>query len=78
MNYPHPRAPRLGLMVLAVLLIACSAGLGYVVHVTQQTAQHLGSTPPSLLPLIVLAAVAAVAGLGSLRTAVGQDDDVIG
>ena len=63
-------ALRIGMLALAVFLIACSAGLGYVVHLTRQTVAQRGeASQPSLLPLIVLALMAAIGGLATLRVA---------
>jgi hypothetical protein len=67
-------ARRAGLLVLAVFLLACSAGLAYVVVLTHQTAPLRGESP-SLLPLIVMACGSAFAGLVVLRLAVHRDDD---
>jgi len=70
---------RTGMLMLAVFLIACSAGLGYVVHLTRQTvAQRPETHQPSLLPLIALALMIAVAGLATLRLALHRSRGVIG
>jgi len=61
---------RTGMLMLAMFLIACSAGLGYVVHLTRQTvAQRPETSQPSLLPLIAIALMVAFAGLATLRLA---------
>lgn len=63
-------ARRVGTLALAVFLIACSGGLGYIVHLTRQTVEQRGeATQPSLLPLIALALMAAIGGFAMLRVA---------
>jgi len=65
---------RVGMLILAMFLIACSAGLGYVVHLTRQTvALRQETSQPSLLPLIVIAMMVAFAGLATLRLALHRE-----
>jgi hypothetical protein len=67
-------ARRAGLVILGLFLIACSAGLGYVIHVTRQTL-HPEASLQSLLPLIVMAIGAAGAGIFLLRHALHRPSD---
>ena len=67
-------ARRAGLLILAVFLLACSAGLAYVVVLTHQTAP-LRNESPSLLPLIVMACGSGLAGLMVLKLAVHRSED---
>lgn len=67
---------QVGIVSLALFLIACSAGLGYVAHITRETARQVqAAAQPSLLPLVVMALMAAVAGLVTLRSAFGGRSD---
>ncbi|QOV90344.1 hypothetical protein [Humisphaera borealis] len=68
---------RAGMMGLAVLLIAVSGGLGYVAHLTQVTSQKVGDGSPSVLPLIALSVLSAIAGLTTLRLALHQDAEAV-
>lgn len=65
------------MMGLAVLLIAVSGGLGYVAHLTQVTSQKVGDGSPSVLPLIALSVLSAIAGLTTLRLALHQDAEAV-
>ena len=66
---------RAGMLGLAVLMIAISGGLGYVAHLTQVTSQKVGDGSPSVLPLIALSILAAVAGIATVRLALHRDGE---
>lgn len=60
-------ARQVGMFALAALLICLSAGFAYVAHLTATTSERLGVTGPSVLPLIALSILSAIAGLAMLR-----------
>jgi hypothetical protein len=64
---------RAGIVGLAVLMIMTSAGLAYVAHLTQVTPQNASDGRPSVLPLVVLSILSAIAGIATLRTAMQRD-----
>jgi hypothetical protein len=70
-------ARRAGLLILGLFLIACSVGLGYVIHVTRQTL-HPEASLQSLLPLVVMAIGAAGAGMFLLRFALHRQEEMSG
>lgn len=67
---------RAGIISVALLMIAVSGGLGYVAHLTQVTSQNAGEGSPSVLPLIALSVLSAIAGIAMLRLALHRDGDV--
>ena len=68
-----PIVRRAGVVGLSLLLIAVSAGLAYVAHLTQVTSQKIGDSSPSVLPLIALSVLSAIAGLATLRVALHRE-----
>ena len=69
---------RLGLLSLACLMVVASAGLAYVAHLTQVTTQSLNpGSSPSVLPLIALSILSAVAGLGTFKYALEADAETV-
>jgi hypothetical protein len=69
-------ARRAGLIMLAVFLLACAAGLAYVALLTHQTlAGRTDGGSPSLLPLIAMATGCALGGFFTLRVALHRSED---
>lgn len=69
---------RLGMLSLASLLVAASAGLAYVAHLTQVTSLVLApAQPPRVLPLVALSLAFAVGGLGTLKYAIEVDAEAV-
>lgn len=60
---------RAAVLCLSLLMLAVSAALGYVAHLTRDTAERLNGSQPSVLPLVGLALLAFIAGLSALRVA---------
>jgi hypothetical protein len=68
-------ARQAGILSAALFLIACSAGLGYAAHLTREVTRRADFAPQSsVLPLVVLAIGAAVAGIAVARLAVHSPD----
>jgi hypothetical protein len=62
---------RAGILSAALFLIACAAGLGYAAHLTREVSRRAEFAPQSsVLPLVVLALGAAVAGVAVARLAI--------
>ena len=66
-------ARRAGMLGLAVLLVAVSGGFAYVAHLTEVTSHQIGDAQPSVLPLIALSILFAIAGLATLRFTLSGD-----
>ncbi|HEX8916134.1 MAG TPA: hypothetical protein VF796_27545 [Humisphaera sp.] len=65
---------RLGVVGLAVVLMAAAAGLFYVARLTQLHGPAVGGSRPSPLVLFALAGLAGIAGVGTLRFATHRDE----
>lgn len=74
-SLPQRLVRHAGMVVLALLMILVSAGIAYVAHLTETTSQKVGDSP-SVMPLIVLSILAAIAGVGTLRLAMRDDHDL--
>jgi len=65
---------RLGIVGLAIVLMAAAAGLFYVARLTQLHGEVVNGGRPSPLALFALAGMAGIAGVGTLRLATHRDD----